>query len=165
MRYDRLYKELQENQDVEAQTLPYLTAVIKEGLRIAMANPTRLPRIVSPAGLQIPNLRHIPSGTSVGLSAFTLHFNDTVFPEPREFIPERWLEATSEMLRDSIPFGIGPRQCIARTLATAELYWATEALVRRDVLRGAKAVGGGSVKILEWFNSKVKDEKIELIWE
>lgn len=68
------------------------------------------------------------------------------------------------MLRDSIPFGIGPRQCIARTLATAELFWGVEALVRKDVLRGAQPVRK-KIEIVEWFNSKVKDEKIEFVWE
>lgn len=129
-----------------------------------MANPTRLPRVVAPGGLQIPGLPSIPQGTSVGLSAYTLHFNADVFPQPREFIPERWLEPTPEMLRDSIPFGIGPRQCIARTLATAELFWGVEALVRKDVLRGAQPVRK-KIEIVEWFNSKVKDEKIEFVWE
>jgi hypothetical protein len=129
-----------------------------------MANPTRLPRVVSPGGLHIPGLPTIPAGTSVGLSAYTLHFNRNVFPDPQAFTPERWLEPTPEMLRDNIPFGLGPRQCIARTLATAELFWGIEALVKKDVLRGAKAVKK-DVEILEWFNSKVKAEKIELVWE
>jgi hypothetical protein len=129
-----------------------------------MANPTRFPRIVGPSGLNIPGLPSIPPGTSVGLSGYTLHFNPAVFPEPRSFVPERWLETTPEMLRDAIPFGIGPRQCIARTLATAELFWGTEALVRKDVLKGAKPVKN-KIEILEWFNSKVKDEMVELVWD
>jgi cytochrome P450 len=129
-----------------------------------MANPTRLPRVVSTSGLQFSDFPSIPPGVSVGISAYTLHFNADIFSRPHDFVPERWLEATPEMLRDSIPFGIGPRQCIARTLATAELFWAVEALVKRDVLRGAKPMIE-KIEILEWFNSKVKEEKIELVWE
>ena len=67
------------------------------------------------------------------------------------------------MLRDNIPWGIGPRQCIARNLATANLFWAVQALVKRDVLGGASTVEK-RVEILEWFNSKVKNQKIELVW-
>jgi cytochrome P450 len=164
LRYDRLRKELLANPTADAQTLPYLSAVIKEGLRISMANPTRFPRIVSPSGLNIPGLPSIPPGASVGLSGYTLHFNANVFPDPHSFVPERWLESTPEMLRDAIPFGIGPRQCIARTLATAELYWGIEALVRKDVLKGARPMKK-EIEIVEWFNSKVKEGIVELVWD
>jgi len=44
-----------------------------------------------------------------------------------------------------------------------ELYWATERIVERDVLRGARVLG--EVEIYEWFNSCVKAEKIELVWD
>lgn len=48
-----------------------------------------------------------------------------------------------------------------------ELYWATERIVEGDVLKGAKVPEGkeGDVEIYEWFNSSVKAEKIELVWE
>jgi cytochrome P450 len=149
--------------DADPQTLPYLSSVIKEGLRLSMANPTRLPRIVSAGGLLVPGLPFIPAGTSVGVSAYTLHFNDAVFKDAHQFVPERWSSPTEAMLRDSMPWGAGPRQCIARTLATAELFWAVQEVVKQDVLRGAKAVKD-EVKILEWFNSKVIDERLELVW-
>jgi cytochrome P450 len=153
-----------ENPDADAQSLPYLSGVVKEGLRISMANPTQFRRIVSPNGLQVEGLPFIPAGTSVGLSPYTLHFNPEVFPNPHEFEPERWADPTEKMLRDSIPFGLGSRQCIARTLATAELYWGTQEMVKRDMLNGARPVRK-EIEILEWFNSKVKDEKVELIWD
>ena len=128
-----------------------------------MANPTRLPRIVPSIGLHITGLPPIPAGTSVGVSAFSVHFNEKVFAEPHTFRPERWANPTEEMLRDFFAWGAGPRQCIARNLATAELFWAVQAIVQDDVLSGAKAVQD-EIKILEWFNSKVIGEKIELVW-
>lgn len=137
---------------------------MKEGLRLSRANPTQLRRIVSAGGLQVQGLPFIPAGSSVGLSAYTLHFNSEVFPNPRDFVPERWLEPSEKMLRDSIPFGLGTRQCIARTLATAVLYWGVQEMVRRDVLRGARVVRK-EIEILEWFNSRVKEGKIELVWD
>ena len=62
-----------------------------------------------------------------------------------------------------MPFSKGSRSCIARNLATAEIFIATEAIVRADVLRGAKVVKD-KIEIYEWFNCKVKDGAIELIW-
>lgn len=45
-----------------------------------------------------------------------------------------------------------------------ELYMATERLVESDVLRGARACQE-KIEIYEWFNSSVKGEKIELVWD
>lgn len=132
-----------------------------------MANPTRLPRMVPPSGFTFSaidgNTYHFPSGTLVGCAPYSLHFNPAVFSSPREFNPDRWENPTKEMQRDAIPFGLGTRQCIARNLATAELFAATAEIVKRDVLSGAKVVSE-RIEITEWFNSKVKDEKIELAW-
>ncbi|KAH7240882.1 cytochrome P450 [Fusarium redolens] len=162
-RYDQVYKEVIENTEQDAQSLPYLTGVVKESLRLSMANPTRFPRIVPPGGMHVPGLPDIPAGTSVGAGAFMLHHNPEVLPNPREFMPERWLNPSQEMLRDSFYFGAGSRQCIAQNLASAGLWWAAEALVRSDILRGAKIVRD-KIEIVEWFNAKIVDEKIEVHW-
>ncbi|KAF5547834.1 cytochrome P450 monooxygenase [Fusarium napiforme] len=162
-KYDRVYKEVVQNTELDAQSLPYLTGVVKESLRLSMANPTRFPRIVPPGGMQVPGLPNIPAGTSVGAGAFMLHHNPEVFPEPHQFKPERWLNPSQEMLRDSFYFGAGSRQCIARNLASAGLWWAAEALIRSDVLRGANVVQD-KIEIVEWFNAKIVGEKIELHW-
>jgi cytochrome P450 len=67
------------------------------------------------------------------------------------------------MLRDAIPFGLGSRACIARNLATVELYIAVDAIVRDGLLGEAKPCKS-KIEILEWFNSKVVGEKIEVRW-
>jgi cytochrome P450 len=173
IRYETLRTELLTNAQAgesrqDAQSLPYLSAVVKEALRISMANPTRLPHIVPHTGLTLSNIT-IPPGTIVGISAYSLHFNPTVFPSPHSFIPERWLpdQIAEEMGKSFFAFGAGSRACIARNLAMTELYWATERIVEGDVLNGARTPGGKEeeVEIYEWFNSSVKGEKIELVWE
>jgi cytochrome P450 len=166
-KYERLKEEVKHNisrgsDAVEVQALPYLNAVVKEALRISMANPTRLPHIVPSGGWTFKGT-YFPAGSLVGCSGFELHFNSDIFPEPTEFVPERWLEATDEMSKYWFAFGAGSRACIARNLATLELQFATERLARSKVLDGAKALQD-RVEIFEWFNSKVKGEKIELIW-
>lgn len=148
----------------EIQALPYLSAVVKEGLRISMANPTRLPHVVPIGGWTFKSV-YFPAGSIVGCSAYELHFNQDVFPNPHEFEPERWLEGniTPEANKYWFAFGAGSRACIARNLATVELYMAVEKVVESDVLRGAR-VCQEKVEIFEWFNSSVKGEKLELIW-
>lgn len=166
-RYETLRNKLLENaaagaQKQEIQSLPYLTAVIKEGLRISMANPSRLPHVVPAGGWDFKGV-HFPAGTLVGCSAYELHFNSTIFPSPRSFRPERWIDATPEVQKSFFAFGAGSRSCIAKNLAMTELYMATERLVLSDALKGAR-VGQQEVQIYEWFNSSVKGERIELVW-
>ena len=139
-----------------------------------MANPTRLPRVVPPTGWTYTcpsNGRsyHFPAGTLVSAQIHTLHHNAAVFADPTAFRPERWDETRTDreklevMNRDFIPFGLGGRQCIARNLAMMELTLAGRAVVESGVLDRAEAVGD-KIEIVEWFNSKVKGEKILLRW-
>lgn len=102
----------------------------------------------------------------MGCSAYELHFNENVFPNASSFQPERWFEGniTAEANKYWFAFGAGSRACIARNLSNTELYMGTERLVESDVLRGASACQE-KIEIFEWFNSSVKGEKIELIWE
>jgi cytochrome P450 len=162
--YQKLRKEVLAAKPTEAelQSLPYLQGVVREGLRLSMANPSRLPRLV-PAGGWTFKGTYLPYGTAVSCTPYELHLNPSVFEDPLEFKPERWQNATEKMIRDLIPFGLGARQCIARNLATMELYCAVQRLIEEDVLRGARCCEDG-IEILEWFNSKVVGEKIELQW-
>lgn len=167
-RYERLKHEVESNaargaQAENVQALPYLAAVVKEALRLSMANPTRLPHVV-PAGGWMFKGTFFPANSIVGCSAYELHFNASVFPEPHEFRPERWLNATDEMSKYWFAFGAGSRACIARNLATLELHLATERLASSNVLNGARVVKEGDVEIYEWFNSKVKGESIDIVW-
>ncbi|KAK1249553.1 hypothetical protein MKX07_003069 [Trichoderma sp. CBMAI-0711] len=163
-KYDRALKEILQHPDTDARSLPYLSGAVKEAARLALANPTRLARIVPAGGLKVPNMPSIPAGTSVGIGAYALHLNPDVFPTPYDFLPERWLGCTPEMLRNSFYFGKGSRQCIARNFASAIVWWGAEALVRNRVLDGAKPVRE-KIEIVEWFNSKQVGENIELTWQ
>jgi cytochrome P450 len=174
-RYEHLKQEVAEADAEEpsgsynVQSLRYLDAVVREGLRISMANPTRFPRVVPKGGWTFSSTAgqtyHFSEHTMVSCQPYTLHHNPAIFPEPFEFRPERWLEdPTPEMQRDAFPFGLGARQCIARNLAQFELLLAVRAIARESLLDGAKAVGE-RIEIKEWFNSVVVGEKVELVWE
>lgn len=163
--YERLRQEILANQGKEndVQQLPYLHSVINEGFRLAPANAARLPRVVPSSGWHFDG-HYFPPGTIVGIAPPQLFFNPDVYPDPTRFWPERWANASVEMKRDLVPFSVGIRRCIAKNLATAELYMAVEKIVESDILRGAKVVQD-KVEVWEWFNVAVKGNKIELIWE
>lgn len=137
---------------------PYLRGVVREGLRLSMANPIRLPRLVPEGGWRYHDY-FFPAGTSVGVASFQLHQDEDVFPDAQRFLPERWLEPTDRMLTHFFAFGKGNRACIAQNLGTTELTLATTKVVQADLLKGASAVQD-RVEILEWFNSRVKGEQI-----
>lgn len=160
-----MQEEIVQNRDpkIDIQQLPYLQGVIKEGLRLAPANGTRLSRIVPSGGWHFDGY-YFPSGTTVGVSPPQLFYNDKVFPDSTVFRPERWLQPTAEMQWDFVPFSLGIRQCIARNLAMAELFMAVEKVVESEVLRGAKPVQD-RIEVWEWFNVAMKGNKIELIWD
>lgn len=164
-----LEEELEQNQGVtdlmEIQALPWLRGVVREGLRVSMANPSRLARVVPAQGWSFKGTK-FPAGTEVSCSPFELHLNEDVFKSPLVFNPRRWIDEGStsqEMDRDSIPFGLGTRQCIARNLATVELFLAVKALVESGVMHGAEVVAD-KIEIMEWFNSHVVGGKIGMKW-
>ncbi|KAL4804286.1 cytochrome P450 [Aspergillus unguis] len=162
--YNRLRKALQDNTaDSDPLQTPYLRAVVREGLRLAWANPIRLPRSVPQGGWKYKDY-FFPPGTSVGVASFELHLDETVFPEATRFKPERWLEPTEEMLNSFFAFGKGTRACIAQNLGLMEVTLAVCRAVQSDVLNGARIVDE-KIEILEWFNSRVKGEEILLRWD
>jgi len=122
------------------EKLPYLWAVVKESLRYVMKSRwtrdianrrtsisvgaySRLSR-VNPSGPIRYKEWVIPSGCAVGMSALYIEMDPEIFPDPRDFKPERWLEpGAKERLEPYLAtFGKGTRMCVAQNLAYAELY-------------------------------------------
>lgn len=96
-----------------ADKLTYLDAVIKEGLRLYAPLPASEPRSL-PVDTTIDGY-HIPAGTVVSMSPYTLHRNAAIFPEPLKFKPERWLGEcgnVSDMKKWFWAFSSGGRMCI-----------------------------------------------------
>ncbi|KAF8972735.1 cytochrome P450 [Flammula alnicola] len=104
------------------EKLPYLTAVIKESLRMAHGVVTPLPRIVGPTDAEISGVI-VPAGTVVSMGATIVHGNPDIFPDPSTFKPERWLqEDSAELEKYLVSFSKGPRSCLGINLAWCELY-------------------------------------------
>ena len=172
----------------DPQSLPYLRAVVREGLRLGMANPTRLTRVVpaSPhgAGFTVDGVRVSPR-TVVGCAAYMLHHDPEVFPDPFSFSPGRWLQNEEdvyigensldcaddgealhrpEMDRSMVPFGAGLRACIGKALAQQQLYEAVFALIDSEVLEDGARTVQQRIERKEWFNGEIKGHKLEVGW-
>uniref|UniRef100_A0A8D0EJ72 Cytochrome P450 family 27 subfamily A member 1 n=1 Tax=Strix occidentalis caurina TaxID=311401 RepID=A0A8D0EJ72_STROC len=92
--------------------MPMLRAVIKETLRYSLALP--LP--------QGPG--HQP--TLFVLAHYAMSHDETYFPEPERFLPQRWLRGHGSPHHpfSSIPFGYGVRACVGRRIAELEMHLA-----------------------------------------
>ncbi|KAJ5316840.1 hypothetical protein N7508_001348 [Penicillium antarcticum] len=106
----------------KVRQLPYLSAIIKETLRISSPAPGRFPRIVPPAGLH-HKTSFIPGGTVLSSCIYHIHQNPNLFPEPEKFQPERWLEQDSIGLEKYlVAFSKGSRSCPGIHLSYLEIY-------------------------------------------
>ncbi|KAF8901812.1 cytochrome P450 [Mucidula mucida] len=113
-----------------AEKLPYLTAVIKEALRLSAGVPVSLPRVVESA--TIIDGHAVPAGSIVGVSQPFVLKNPNIFPDPLEFRPERWIGADAQKLdKYLIVFSKGPRSCLGMNLGWCELYLAFAHLMRK----------------------------------
>lgn len=113
---DKLFQELSENKETSLDELPYLDAVIKEGLRCFPVIPMSQPRYVPSGGKTIDGY-FIPAGTIVSCQAWSVHkLNEEIYPNANEFMPERWLEPqeNSDMNKIFFAFGAGGRGCTGR---------------------------------------------------
>ena len=110
----------------EAQDLPYLQAVIKEGLRTWPPIVALMSKEVPPEGDTI-NGKFIPGGTKIGFGPYGM-FRDkaTWGKDAEQFRPERWLEVSPDKLKEmestlELVFGYGRYQCLGKNLAIMEL--------------------------------------------
>ncbi|QIW96912.1 hypothetical protein AMS68_002430 [Peltaster fructicola] len=107
--------------------LPYLFGVIMEGMRLGPSAPTLLPRLVPEGGAVVCG-HLLPARTSVGISQYIINRTASYFSEPDEFIPERWMTLkdggyamTAHVPKAFMPFSFGPRVCLGKSLAWAEM--------------------------------------------
>ncbi|KAL8826053.1 MAG: hypothetical protein Q9191_004039 [Dirinaria sp. TL-2023a] len=118
----------------QLEQLPYLSAVIKEGLRHSSPAASRTPRLVPPGGVTLPDGRFVPEGTRIGMAIYHIHYNETIFEDPTKFDPERWLgtgEAVERRMKFMVAFSRGSRSCLGINLAYMEMYMAIAYIIRR----------------------------------
>jgi len=123
---DRLTRSLADGDD-------YLDATIKETLRIRPVL-TDVGRKVT-RDVELGPYR-IPAGTIVMPGIVGLHFREHLYPQPHEFRPERFVDATPAPYT-WIPFGGGIRRCIGATFAQFEMRVIIRTILERARLSAA----------------------------
>ena len=113
-------------QDAEARKLPYLQAIIKEGLRIFPPVVGLMSKEVPPSG-DVINNQFVPGGTKIGYGAYGIFRDKQMWGQDADtFRPERWLEASPEKIKEmestlELIFSYGKYQCLGKSLAMMEL--------------------------------------------
>ncbi|KAI0205605.1 cytochrome P450 [Astrocystis sublimbata] len=131
----------------ELEKIPFLQAIIKESLRLSYGIMHRLPRVSPDVAIKYQQYE-IPASVPVGMSAYMMHSDPSVYPSPDLFRPERWIDdLTPAMHRNYVPFCRGSRSCLGMNLAMAEMSLALAVLFRP---------GGPQMELFETDESDVK---------
>ncbi|KAI1768421.1 cytochrome P450 [Hypoxylon sp. FL1150] len=114
------------------EKLSFLNAVLMEGLRLSPGIGGRSPGI-APNRELLYDKWQIPAGTPVGMAVLMIHLDETLYPDPYRFNPERWMhpDARRKSEKTFAPFSRGSRMCLGMHLAWAELYLVISSLVRK----------------------------------
>ena len=120
---DRLAEEATSDDDA------YVTATIQETLRRRPVLPNVAPRHVhKPFTL---GGWDYPEGISLVGNAYLVHHDPEIYPDPYEFRPERFLDA-SPGTYTWIPFGGGRRRCLGASFAQLEMKLVLRAVFARS---------------------------------
>jgi cytochrome P450 family 12 len=107
---------------VKMQNMPYLRAVIKEGIRLY---PPTAGTMRSAGEDLVLSGYQVPKGTDIVLNLMMANTDESLFPCAHMFIPERWLKDKESKCPNALspvnpfaylPFGFGPRMCIGNVL-------------------------------------------------
>jgi cytochrome P450 family 135 len=129
-------------EEIDSGADAYLDAVIQETLRLRPVIALVLRRLTEP--MEIGG-RLLPAGATVAPCIYLLHRRPDVYPNPRAFRPERFLEQPPGTYT-WIPFGGGVRRCLGASFAQFEMKVVLRELVSRLELRAARPRGERRVR-------------------
>ncbi|KAK4149601.1 hypothetical protein C8A00DRAFT_46804 [Chaetomidium leptoderma] len=135
--------------------LEYMNAVFEEGFRMYPPVPLALSRRTPPKGEYIEGY-WIPGHTAVGVPQWASYQSESNFRNADKFVPERWLgdpEYAHDVRAVLQPFSVGPRNCIGKNLAYAEM---------RLIL--ARLLWNFDLELMPE-SRKWNDQKIYTLWE
>ena len=105
----------------------YLKATVQETLRIHPIVTETLRKLKAP--LQLGEYV-IPAGTAVAPATVLAHHNPITYPDPEQFMPERFIERSYSPF-EYMPFGGGHRRCIGAAFASYEMAIVLGTLLKR----------------------------------
>ena len=136
-------------EEVDGEDDAYVTATIQETLRARPVLPNVAPRYVAKP-IEVGGWDY-PVGCSLVPSAYLIHHDPDIYPEPYAFRPERFLDEQPGTYT-WIPFGGGRRRCLGASFAMLEMK-----VVMRQMLRTCSlGAAGGGVEVARRRNVTVR---------
>ncbi|HXC46237.1 MAG TPA: cytochrome P450 [Solirubrobacteraceae bacterium] len=126
----RLAGELDEDPDSA-----YLTATIQEIMRMRPVLMNAEPRLVKQQ-VEIGGVSY-PPGVVLIASAYLVHHDPDIYPQPYAFRPERFLESEGGKAPGTytwLPFGGGRRRCLGASFALLEMKIVLRAVLERNLV-------------------------------
>lgn len=117
---------------MEIAQLPYLGAVCQETLRRSPVAMFTFPRVAQEP-IELMGHSFAPGTTFLGC-IFLTHQREDLYPEPKAFRPERFLEHKFSPY-EFIPFGNGARRCVGAALAQYEMKLVVATLLANYAFR------------------------------
>ncbi|KAF2814564.1 benzoate 4-monooxygenase cytochrome P450 [Mytilinidion resinicola] len=122
--FDEAIKSEEDITITNTSELSYMTNVLNETMRIYNPVPGDLPREAPKEGITVAGY-WLPPYTRASLGIYAATHSERNFRDPYEFVPERWDDNNSTYANDQKsafqPFSTGPRNCIGKNLAWAEM--------------------------------------------
>ncbi|KAI1433356.1 cytochrome P450 [Xylaria sp. CBS 124048] len=103
--------------------LSYMLACLNEGLRMYPPVMFGLPRVTPKGGAMVDG-NYVPEETIITMWQWPINHSKDLWTEPDRFAPERWMgdpHFKNDRSDAMQPFGVGPRNCLGRNLAYAEM--------------------------------------------
>jgi hypothetical protein len=113
----------------------YLSATIQEIMRRKPVLMNAEPRLVKKQ-VEIGGVSY-PPGVVLIASAFLVHHDPEVYPDPYSFKPERFMESEGGQAPGTytwLPFGGGRRRCLGASFAMLEMKIVLRAVIERNLL-------------------------------
>ncbi|KAL1966197.1 hypothetical protein VTN77DRAFT_4749 [Rasamsonia byssochlamydoides] len=131
-----------------------LDAMINEALRLAPPILFNLQRYPPKGGIKIGDV-YIPEGTVCCIGAYQLHHDPRNFPQPDDFIPERWTSRPELVANKNafVPFTMGPYMCPGRSIAMMEM----RSVIARTVQKYDISFPQGTDFDIQEFLENIKD--------
>jgi cytochrome P450 len=140
----------------DRSSLPYIDAILRETLRYNPVAPLSIPHLAVDA--DVYDGYHIPKGTLIISNLWSMAHNESKYPRPFEFLPERFLNNDGTLKPDdtqNIAFGFGRRMCVGRHFADTSVWSAIATILAVFTLSAPRDAHGREVPVVPKFTSGV----------
>ncbi|KAI9570433.1 cytochrome P450 [Boletus coccyginus] len=137
-------------------SLPYVDAIVRETLRWKPVAPMGVPHAV--ISDDIYKGYHIPSGATIVPNLWAMSRDETRYPNPEVFMPERFLDSEGMLNGDNpdeFAFGFGRRICPGRHTGDASVWSGVATMLATLDFNAAKDANGNDIEFEATFTSGI----------